>query len=77
MNNNIISITAQSGTEPCNVDMGTLHESLLQLPAEKYLQLYHMMKNRIDGKLYFSTDSIQIPVIPPLAKGGVLNCNKA
>ena len=65
MKSNIISITAQSGTEPCNVDVVTMHETLLQLPAEKYLELYHMMKDRVENKIYC------VPELPPLAKGGV------
>ena len=61
MQNNIISITAQTGTEPCNVDIAVMYESLLQLPAEKYLELYHMMKNRVENRIYR---------IPELPKGG-------
>lgn len=58
MKSNIVSITAQSGTEPCNVDIAIMHESLLQLPAEKYLELYHMMKNRVDGVVMYSDDDV-------------------
>ncbi len=56
MKSNIVSIIAQSGTEPCKVDIAVMHESLLQLPAEKYLELYHMMKNRLDGVVMYSND---------------------
>lgn len=69
MNSNILSITAQTGTEPCNVDIGVMHGSLLQLPAEKYLQLYHMMKDRIENKVYIMPE---LSPIPPLAKGGII-----
>ena len=62
MKSNIVSITAQMGTEPCNVDVAVMHESLLQLPAEKYLELYHMMKNRVDGVvMYFDDDVHCVP----------------
>lgn len=67
MKSNIISITAQSGTEPCNVDIAIMHESLLQLPAEKYLELYHMMKDRVENKIY------SIPKLPPFSKGGTFD----
>lgn len=67
MKNNIVSITAQMGTEPCNVDVAVMHESLLQLPAEKYLELYHMMKNRVENKIY------SIPKLPLFSKGGTFD----
>lgn len=65
--NNIISMTVQTGTEPCKVDVEVMHETLLQLPAEKYLELYHMMKDRVENRIY------HIPTIPPLEKGGTFN----
>ena len=67
MKSNIVSIKEQMGTEPCNVDVTVMHESLLQLPAEKYLELYHMMKNRVENKIY------SIPKLPPFSKGGTFD----
>ena len=67
MKSNIISITAQLGTEACKVDVAVMHESLLQLPAEKYLELYHMMKNRDDNEIY------SIPKLPQFSKGGTFD----
>ena len=61
MQNNIISMTVQTGTEPCNVDIAVMHQSLLQLPAEKYLELYHMMKNKVENRIYS---------LPEFAEGG-------
>lgn len=66
INSNIVSITVQMGTEPCKVDVEVMHETLLQLPAEKYLELYHMMKDRVENRIY------SIPKLPPLGKGGIL-----
>ena len=63
----ILNIVCETGEEKCNVDIPLMHETLLNLPAEKYLELYHMMKDRIENKVY---------VIPELPKGGVLDCVK-
>lgn len=56
MENNILSILSSA-------DAGEIYETLLKLPAEKYLDLYHMMKNRAENKTYF---------IPELKKGGTV-----
>ena len=45
---NIINILTEAGTEPCMVDVNSLHDALLQLPAEKYLSLYRLMKTQIN-----------------------------
>lgn len=45
---NIKRIVVESGTEPCDVNLDMLHETLLALPAEIYLRLYQMMKSRIE-----------------------------
>ncbi len=44
-----------------------LHENLLKMPAEDYLEFYHMMKDRVKGKVYIMPE---IPVVPKLKKGG-------
>lgn len=42
------AIIAEMG-DKCLVDTDKLHEMLLQLPAEKYLELYHMMQFHVTG----------------------------
>lgn len=54
--NNILTIEVKAGTEPCNVDVDKMHETLLQLPAEKYIELYHTMRDRIEGSTYYCID---------------------
>ena len=46
---NITEILVHTGEEPFNVESDILHETLLNLPAHVYLDVFHMMKNRIDG----------------------------
>ena len=41
-------IMAEAGNE-CEVDVNTLHEILLQLPAEKYLDLHKKIYEKIYG----------------------------
>jgi len=41
-------IIAEAGEE-CNVDIDVLHDTLLKLPAEMYLNLYQKMHMRIYG----------------------------
>ena len=53
MSSIITEITAKVGEEECKVDVEKLHEILLALPAEKYISLYHAMKNRIEGKVVY------------------------
>lgn len=45
---NIKNILTEAGSEPCMVDVNVLHDTLLQLPAGKYLELYNLMKNQMD-----------------------------
>lgn len=44
-------ITAETG-EKCEVDVKSLHKTLLDLPAGKYLELYHMMQNEVLQPFY-------------------------
>ncbi len=53
MNKVITEITAKFADEECKVDVDKLHEVLLALPAEKYIALYHAMKSRIEGVLFY------------------------
>lgn len=53
MSSIITEITAKVGEEECKVDVEKLHEILLALPAEKYIELYHEMKSRIEGLLFY------------------------
>lgn len=46
---NVITISAVSGSEDCQVDVNMLHEVLLQLPAEKYIALYRKMEKQMEG----------------------------
>lgn len=46
-------IKAEMGEE-CKVDVNILHETLLKLPAEKYIDLYHKMQAKILGEPYFA-----------------------
>lgn len=50
MTKNIISISVQYGNEPCMVDVNRLHNFLLQLPTEKYMQLYQLRKYKVERK---------------------------
>ena len=50
---NIIRILAEAGSEPCEVDVNVMHETLLQLPADKYLELYHIMQRKVIGEPYW------------------------
>ena len=50
---NIIRISAEAGSEPCEVDIDVLHETLLQLPTDKYLKLYHTMQRKVIGEPYW------------------------
>lgn len=45
-----VELTARAGSEPCNIDINLLHETLLKMPAEKYLELYALM--RMNMKFY-------------------------
>ena len=38
-----VELTARAGSEPCNIDINLLHDTLLKMPAEKYLELYALM----------------------------------
>lgn len=60
MNRVITEITAKFADEECKVDVDKLHEILLALPAEKYIDLYHAMKSRIEGKLFYSVGAEEI-----------------
>lgn len=42
------TITAEM-RDRCRVDVDKLHEMLLQLPGEKYLDLYHLMQFHVTG----------------------------
>lgn len=46
MSGNIVRIQAEIGSEPCGVDVDTLHETLLMLPADMYIELYRKMQKR-------------------------------
>ena len=42
-----VELTAKESDEPCNVNVLMLHETLLKLPAEKYLELYKLMSETL------------------------------
>lgn len=44
----ITNITAEMGEE-CKVDVNILHETLEKLPADKYLELFRKMQEKIYG----------------------------
>lgn len=44
-------IIAETG-DSCEVDVEILHNTLLNLPAEKYLELYHKMQGKIIQPYY-------------------------
>jgi len=46
-----VEIMAKASDEPCNVDVFILHDTLLNLPAEKYLTLYKIMSTEL-AKVY-------------------------
>ena len=43
----VVEMTARTADETCNIDVDVLHETLLKLPAEKYLELYKTMTEEI------------------------------
>lgn len=43
----VVDMTARAAEETCNVNVDILHETLLKLPAEKYLELYKLMSENI------------------------------
>ena len=45
---NIKDIIGVHTDEPCSVDVHQLHETLLRMPAEIYIQLYHLMIKRLE-----------------------------
>ena len=45
----IANITADFSDDTCNVDVKILHMALLKLTAEKYLELYKLMSEKIDS----------------------------
>lgn len=49
---NIINILAEAGSEPCRVEVNQLHDALLHLPAQIYIELYYMMMEDIEGRAY-------------------------
>lgn len=51
------NIKAEMGEE-CEVDVLVLHETLLKLPAEKYLLLHQRMKEHVDGYPYWTVCSV-------------------
>ena len=57
MDRMITEIIAKTGEEECRVDVDKLHEALLLLPADKYIELYHEMRSRIEGKVVFLDDN--------------------
>ena len=46
-NSVVNSITIRIADERCNVDVDVLHDALLHLPANKYLELYSYMRKEI------------------------------
>lgn len=53
MSSIITEITAKVADEECKVNVDKLHEMLLALPAEKYIELYCEMKSRIERKVVY------------------------
>lgn len=39
----VVELKARTAEEPCNIDVHLLHETLLKMPAEKYLELHMLM----------------------------------
>ncbi len=39
----VVEIKTKTADEPCNIEVPVLHEALLKMPAEKYLELYALM----------------------------------
>lgn len=50
---NIINILAEARSEPCRVQVNQLHDVLLHLPAQVYIDLYYMMRADIEGRAYY------------------------
>ena len=47
MSSVVVEMTARTADEACNIEIDVLHETLLKLPAEKYLELYKTMSEEI------------------------------
>lgn len=45
------TLTVEFASEDCNVDVNVLHDTLLRLPAEKYLALYKLMSEELKNNL--------------------------
>ena len=43
----IRNIVCELSDSNCTVDVNVLHESLLRMPAEVYIRLFHLMTERI------------------------------
>ena len=43
----IRNIVCELSDSNCTVDVNVLHESLLRMPAELYIRLFHLMTERI------------------------------
>lgn len=52
-------IMTELGDE-CEVDVEILHNALLNLPAEKYLELYHKMQGKIVQSYYMGCYQTEI-----------------
>lgn len=45
----VTKILAEASGDVCKVDVDVLHKTLLELPAEKYLDLFEKMHEKIYG----------------------------
>lgn len=49
--------------EKLSANAGELHAELLKLPAEMYVELYHMMKSKMENSLFISSNSVSSGIV--------------
>lgn len=50
---NVKQFIVEFGSDPCLVDSEKMHNMLLRLPAEVYIQIYFLMKERMENPNIF------------------------
>lgn len=50
-NYNIKNISVEISQDYCEIEVERLHQTLLNLPAHMYIELYYYMKDKIENKM--------------------------
>lgn len=59
-----IKFVIPENEEKLSTNVGELHDELLKLPAEMYVDLYHMMKSKMENSCFVSNGCISTGSIP-------------